>query len=170
MVAAKAAERNLLQKSLPISFDRHFGHVRRKPSGGDGIHLDVVNPPFAGQIFGEGDDATFAGVIADGLEFRRCTSHPGHRSDVDNLAPALRHHEFSNGLRKEKCPGQIRVHDFVPMLQLHFLDRSAPGGARVVVENVDSTELRSRLLRNVTNLVGVLDIAGQCQRFDTKLF
>src|SRR5215469_10970923 len=112
VIAAKAAEWNLLQEGVPISFDHYLRHARGKPARGDGVDLDVVNPPFAGQIFGKGDDAAFAGVIPNGLKFWRRTSHARYRSDVNDLPAALRHHQFSDGLRKEECAGQIRLDDF----------------------------------------------------------
>src|SRR5215472_5344579 len=98
MIAAEAAKRNLPQKGFPVSFNCRFGHVRREPARSNSIDLDVVNAPLAGQILGEGYDATLAGVIPDGLKFRRGTPHSRHGSDVNDFPPPLRHHEFSSGL------------------------------------------------------------------------
>src|SRR5215469_5797805 len=106
VIATKAAERNLLQEGVPISFDHDLRHTRGKPARGDGVNLDVVLPPLAGQVFGKGDDAAFAGVIPNGLKLWRRTSQARYGSDVNNLPAALRHHEFSDGLRKEECAGQ----------------------------------------------------------------
>src|SRR6516164_1589923 len=90
VLVAEAAERNLLQKGLPVSIDRDFRHVRGKPSRSNGVHLDIVNAPFASQIPGEGDHASLASMIADGLKLRRRASHASHRGDVDNFPPTLR--------------------------------------------------------------------------------
>src|SRR5215472_12031198 len=86
VIVSEAAEGNLLKKGFPVSFDHHLGHVDREPSGSNGIYVDIVNPPLARQIFGEGDDAALAGVIPNGLELRRRTANAGYRGNVDNLA------------------------------------------------------------------------------------
>src|SRR5262249_20978494 len=140
MIAAEATKGNLVQECFAISFDRHLGHVRREPSGSNGIDLDVVNSPFTCQVLSESDNPAFAGMIPDGLEFRWCASQPSHRSDVNNLSSALRHHPFPDGLREKECAGQIRLDHLVPVLQLHILDGRAPGCTSVVDNDVDPAE------------------------------
>src|SRR5215472_8874913 len=169
MIAAEAAKRDLLQKGFPVLFNRHFGHVRREPARSNGIDLDVVNAPLAGQILGESDDATLAGVIADGLKLRRGASHSRHRGDVNDFPPPLRKHEFSSGLREKECAGEVRLDHLVPMLQFHLLDGSAPGRTRIVDENVDAAEFRDCFLNNIANVLWILDVARKSQSLDAKL-
>src|SRR5580692_1104284 len=63
---AKAAQGYSGQKRFLVSFDYLFGHVSREPAGCDRVHLNIVHAPFAGEIFGENDDAAFTGAVADG--------------------------------------------------------------------------------------------------------
>src|SRR5216684_9247447 len=138
VLVAEALQRNLAQERLFVSLDHHLRHVRREPARRDGVHLNIMHAPFARQVLGENDYAAFAGVIPDGLKFRRRAAEPRNGSDVDNFSAPLRDHGFANGLRKQKCPGQIRLNDSVPVLQLHFFHRRTPRNAGVVNQDVDA--------------------------------
>src|SRR4029077_1601125 len=98
VLTAETSQGNLVQESVLVLFDDHPRHARGEPSRRNSINLDVVNPPLASQVLGEGNDAAFAGVIPDGLEFRRRPANARHRGDVNNLSAALRDHELSDGL------------------------------------------------------------------------
>ncbi len=119
-----------------------------------------MNSPLARKIVCEGDDTTFAGMIADGLKFWRRTTEPSNGSDVDNFSAALRNHDFTNCLRKEECAGQIRLNHFVPVFKLHLFDGSAPGCAGVVDQDVNFVELRNCRLHNRAHVVRVFDVAA----------
>src|SRR6266851_4377019 len=168
LLVAEALQRNLAQERVFVSLDHHLRHVRRKPARRDGVHLNIMLAPFARQVFGENDYAAFAGVIPDGLKFRRRAAEPRNGSDVDNFSAPLRDHGFANGLRKQKCPGQIRLNDSVPVLQLHFFHRRTPRNAGVVNQDVDAPKRRERGIHHCMNVRGILDVASQRQRFHAQ--
>src|SRR5580704_14076952 len=97
-VIAESPQRDLLQELFFISFYHDLRHVCGKPARSDGVYLNVVDTPFAGQVPGEGNYAAFAGMVADGLKFRRSTAQARDRGDIDDLSAALGDHEFSSGL------------------------------------------------------------------------
>src|SRR5713101_735219 len=76
VLVAEALQRNLAQERLFVSLDHHLRHVRRKPARRDGVHLNIMHAPFARQVLGENDYAALAGVIPDGLKFRRRAAEP----------------------------------------------------------------------------------------------
>ena len=132
-------------------FDDPFGHMGWKPSRGDGVDLDIVRRPLAGEIFSEGDDATFAGVIADGLEFGGGSSQTRDGRDVDDLAGALRDHGFACRLTEEEGAGQVGRENSVPLVEGHVFDGSSPGDARVVDEDVEAAELGESFIDHELN-------------------
>src|SRR5713226_8574045 len=168
VLVAEALQRNLAQERLFVSLDHHLRHVRREPARRDGVHLNIMHAPFARQVLGENDDAAFAGVISDSLKLRRRAAEPGHGSDVDNFSAPLRNHRFAHGLRKQKCPGQIRLNDSVPVLQLHFFHRRTPRNAGVVNQDVDAPKRRERGIHHCMNVRGILDVASQRQCFHAQ--
>ena len=100
MIAAKTVKGNLGQEGLLVMLKNPTGHVRGKPAGSDGIDLDIVRRPFARQIFGEGNDPAFAGVLANGFEIRRSSAQARYRGHVDDLAVSLPDHGFAHRLRE----------------------------------------------------------------------
>src|ERR1700728_5157744 len=107
MVATKTVKRNLGQEGLGVVLKNPTGHVRGKPARRDGVDLDIVWRPFARQIFGEGDDPTFTGVVADGLELRGSSAQARHRGHVNDLALALPDHGFAYGLREQESSREV---------------------------------------------------------------
>src|SRR3989442_13030236 len=97
--ASETAQWHSLQEGLPVSLDDNFRHICREPSGSNGIHLDIVNAPFARQVFRETDDATLAAVIADSLQFGRRSTKAGDGRNIDDLAAFLRNQDLAHGLR-----------------------------------------------------------------------
>src|SRR5712692_9868136 len=168
LLVAEALQRNLAQERLFVSLDHHLRHVRREPARRDGVHLNIMLAPFARQVLGENDYAALAGMISDSLKLRRRASETCNRSDVDNFSAPLRNHRFAHGLRKQKCPGQIRLNDSVPVLQLHFFHRRTPRNAGVVNQDVDAPKRRERGIHHGMNVRGILDVASERQRFHTQ--
>src|SRR6266849_1459513 len=99
---AETPEGNFAQECIFIPLDDRLRHVCRKPSGSDGVHLDVVDSPLASEVFRKRDHPAFARVVANRLKFRRRAAKASDRSDVDDLAAALGNHALSNRLGKEK--------------------------------------------------------------------
>ena len=126
VISSEAARRNFRQQGIFAVLEDPLRHVGGEPSGSDRVHLDVMRRPLAGQIFGECDDATFARVLADRLHFGRCSTQTRHRGDMNGLSGSLGGHLLAHRLTKQEGAGQIRVENFVPLLERHFLDRSAP--------------------------------------------
>src|SRR5215469_11033737 len=166
--AAESSQGNSLEERFFVFFNDHRGHVRREPARCDGIDLNIVGAPLAGQVPGESDYASFTRVVTDGLKLRRRAAKAGHRGDIDDLAAALPHHEPSGSLRKQKGGGQIRFDHLVPMLELHLLNGSAPGRSRVVNEDVDFLKPGKRFLHNGTDLVRVSDVTSKRQRLNSE--
>src|SRR5208283_1371135 len=117
VIAAKAAQRDLRQQGIFTVLDDPARHMRRKPSRGDGIHLDVVRRPLARQIPGERNHSALARVVADCLQFRRRSAQTRHRCHVDDLARPLRGHSLAHRLTKQERAGQVGGKNFVPLLQ-----------------------------------------------------
>src|SRR5579864_5886193 len=150
MFIAKAPQRNVGEEQILMMLQDPIRHVCRKPAGSNCIHLNVVSRPFAGQVFGKADDSTLAGVIANGWKFRRSSTQPGHRLNINDLSRAmvrravlslaLADHDFADRLGTQKSSGQVRLNDLVPILEPHLLDGSAPGYPGVVDEYIDSAE------------------------------
>src|SRR5262245_26227112 len=93
VIAAKAAQWDVLQQIVSFVLNHPSRHVRGKPAGGYGVHLNVVTRPLASQILSEGDDAALAGMVSAGLHcLRRRTAKAGNGCDVDDLSPALPDH------------------------------------------------------------------------------
>src|SRR5215469_796965 len=98
--AAESSQGNSLEERFFVFFNDHSGHVRREPARCDGVDLNIVGAPLAGQVPGESDYASLTRVVTDGLKLRRRAAKAGHRGDIDDLAAALPHHEPSGSLRK----------------------------------------------------------------------
>src|SRR5580700_831522 len=111
--------------------------MRGKPTRCNGVDLDVVHTPFAGQVFGEGNDPTFTRVIPNGLKLRGSASQSGYRSNVDDFSAALGRHTISDSLREEEGARQICLDNLVPVLKPHFFDGGAPGCSGVIDQNID---------------------------------
>jgi hypothetical protein len=126
VMTAEAASRNFRQQRIFVVLEDPLRHVGGEPSGSDRVHLDVMRRPLAGQIFGECDDATFARVLADRLHFGRCSTQTRHRGDIDDLSGSLGSHLLARRLTKEEGASQISVENFVPLLERHIFDGSAP--------------------------------------------
>src|SRR5580704_9376590 len=104
MFIAKTPQWNVGEKKLLMMLQDAVRHVCGKPARSNGIYLDVVTRPFAGQVFGKADDSTLAGVISNGWKFRRSTAQSSDRRNVYYLscavfsrailAPALADHDF----------------------------------------------------------------------------
>src|SRR5713101_5898675 len=104
---SQAAQRNPFQKSFAVALDHNFRHVGGEPPGSDGIHLDIMDGPLAGQVFREGDYPSLAGVIRNGLKFRRSSVQAGYGCNVNNFSATLSNHDLANSLGKQKSPGQV---------------------------------------------------------------
>src|SRR5271167_2390915 len=98
MLIAESPHRDFLQELFLVSFYYDLGHVCRKPAWSNRVYLNVVDAPFAGQVFGEGNDAAFAGVVADGLKFRRSSMDARNRGNIDDFPAALGGHNLSGSL------------------------------------------------------------------------
>src|SRR5580658_4587924 len=149
------------QERFFVAFDDFFGHVRGEPAGRDGIDLDIVHAPFAGEIFGEDDHATFAGAVTDGRKLRRRATQSRYGGDVNNFSAALRDHGAAYRLRKQERSGEIGFDDFVPLLERHGFDGRAPGSAGVVDEDVYATEFFERGIGDLLNAGWIFDITGE---------
>src|SRR5580692_4596034 len=163
VVIAESPQRDFLQEIFLVSFYHDLGHVRGKPARSNRVYLNIMDAPFAGQVFGESNHAAFAGVVADSLKFGRSSMDAGDRGNIDDFSAALGSHELSGGLRKKKSAGQICLDHFVPMFKAHLFDGCAPRSASVVDENIDPSELRHRRVDNRLNVGGIFDVATQCQ-------
>ena len=161
VVAAEAVQGNSAEEGVLVSLDEDLRHVGWEPAWSDGVHLDIVHAPFAGEILGENDDAAFAGVIADGLKFGRSAAKSGDARNVNNFSAALGDHGFADGLGKKKCAGEVGLDDFVPVLQAHFFDGRAPGGSGIVDEDVDAAEGGEGGVDDGVNVGGIFHVAGQ---------
>src|SRR5260370_36953848 len=95
MFIAKTAQRNLGKEKFPVVLQHAAGHVRRKPAGSDGVDVDIVHRPFAGQVFGEADHSALAGVISNGWKCGRGATQSSHRCNIDDLSATLLDHDFS---------------------------------------------------------------------------
>src|SRR5579864_4229985 len=114
MFIAKTPQRNMGEEQILMMLQDPIRHVCRKPAGSNCIDLNVVSRPFAGQVFGKADDATLAGVIANGWKFRRSAAQPSHRRNINDfsravlaravLTPALANHDFADRLAHRKVP------------------------------------------------------------------
>src|SRR5580704_10517415 len=102
IVAAETVKRNLFQQGLLTVLENPVRHVRGKPARSDGVDLNIVLRPFARQIFGEGDDPAFTGVVADRLYIRGSPTQARDRGHVDDLAVSLPDHGFARGLREQE--------------------------------------------------------------------
>src|SRR5262252_3664762 len=129
MFVAKTPRRNMREKQFLVTLDYTIGHVRGKPARRDGVDLNVVQRPLAGQIFGEADDSTFAGVIANRGELGRSAPQPGNGGNVDDFSSTLANHDSPDGLCAEKAARQVRLDDLVPIIKPHLFHASTPGNA-----------------------------------------
>src|SRR5580693_8202935 len=163
VVIAESPQWDFLQEIFLVSFYHDLRHVRGKPARSNRVYLNVVNAPLAGQIFGKSYHATLAGVIADSLKFRGSAVNARDGGYVDDFPAALRGHEFSGSLRKQKSARQVRLDHFVPMFETHFFDRRAPGCACIVDENIDAAELRHGRIDNSLNLGRIFHVATEGQ-------
>src|ERR1700730_15888800 len=116
--------------------------MRGEPSGGDGIHMNVVAGPLSRQIARKCDNPTLAGSVSDRLKLRRRPSPSRNRGNIDNFSVPLPDHDFTHGLRTQERPGQVRFEYLVPVFQAHFFGGSAAGSAGVVNQDIDSAELK----------------------------
>ena len=126
--------------------------------------------PLAGEVLGEGYYATFAGVIPDRLHgFRRSAAQARDRGDVDDLASSsLRDHHFARRLGAQERSRKVGFEYFVPVLDRHLLDGSAPGNAGVVDENIDSAQLSDGCVHGLQHARSLFYIATERDRADAK--
>jgi hypothetical protein len=69
-----------------------------------------------------------------------------------------------------KCAAEIGFDDLDPVLQPHLFDGSAPGGARIVDEDVDAADHREGSVDDGMDVGGILYIAADRESLHTKLF
>src|SRR5215472_416556 len=164
VIRAKTARRNVAEQVIPLMFDDPVRHVGGKPSGSNRIHLDIMPRPFDREIMREGNHATLAGMITNGLHgLRRSPANAGHRSHIDDLTALLLEHDFPGGLRTEKSSGQVGFNDLIPIGHGHLFRGRAPGDAGIVDKNVDAAELRHGGIDQVLHAGLVLHIAAEGQ-------
>src|SRR3984893_13309629 len=99
VVIAETTKRDLFQELFLVPLNHNLRHVSRKPARSDRVYLNIVDAPFARQVFRKGNDAAFAGVVTDRLKFRRRAANARDGGDVNNFTVALSDHEFAGGLR-----------------------------------------------------------------------
>src|SRR5262249_18155801 len=125
--------------------------------------------PLAREVPGETDHAALAGVVTDSLKLRRCSVESGDGSNVDDLASLLMDHHLAHRLGAQERAGQVRLDNFAPVFQLHGLDRSAPGGAGVIDQDVDAPEAINRRAYHLLNVALFPDVTPEPDRLDTPL-
>src|SRR5579871_4272486 len=157
---AESTHGNVREEEIFVKFDRAARHMRRKPARSDRVHLNVVHCPFTSQIPCEADYTAFAGVISDRGKFRRSSTQSGYGGNIDDLAAPLLDHDLADCLGTKKGSSQVRLDDFVPILQPHVLDSSAPGDSGIVDEDIDFSELCERRIQDFFNARLAFDITG----------
>ncbi len=87
----------------------------------------------------------------------------GHGGHVDDLAGALPDHHATDGLRKEKDSGEVRLHHRVPFASGEVYERRADAVAGVVDQEVDATEGVERPGDDAVNVPRVGHVAREGQ-------
>src|SRR5690606_30603671 len=67
-------------------------------------------------------------------------------------------HVFGGCLANEKVPGEVRADDPVPLLAIELKERGFRHNASVVHEDVQSPEIRDRLLHHERRFIGITDV------------
>ena len=60
--------------------------------------------------------------------------------------------------------------DLLPIFEPHRFRRGAPGNACVINENINGSELPNRRFNQVSDVVGLRDVAAKGKGFDTQFF
>ena len=169
--ATKAFQRDALKHFVALCIQQALRHLRRKEARAERIHVDVVVAPFGRQRAGEVDHGPFAGVVGDGLHAFRVAGQPGDGGNVDYLAGLARDHTaLAHSLGQEEAGVDVQVHHFHPAFRRIVFRRGAPGGAGVVHQNVDVTELLHHLIDHLRNTFKVAQIGGDSDDFHTLTF
>ena len=125
----------------------HAVHLAGKRAGRDRGHIDgIVHKPRR-HAPGQVDERRFRGVVTVG--FLRIQPDAIDRRDVDDLGrlftAAGRLQQVMQGLGQEERRFDVEVHHLVPATFRKRLERRAPGGARVVDENIEPGFERGKL-------------------------
>src|SRR2546422_822360 len=147
---------------------RSPAHLRGEKSRRDGVHRDAVLAPFRGKRARKIDNAPFGRVVAERLQHAYgVAAQPRDRRDVDDSAIAVRDHRaLSRRLGHEEGAGQVQVHELLPRLQGVILGRRAPGGARVVDEDIQPPVALEESRHHRLDRFGLRQIADERQRLD----
>src|SRR5690606_4082500 len=108
--------------------------VSGESAGGDAVDLDVVAGPLGSQGFGEPRYGALGGGVADQSGLAADT---GGRSDVDDLAAALRDEVAAGGLGQGHRGDDVHLEGGAPLLEGHGGGVGCRGHAGVVDEDVD---------------------------------
>ena len=117
---------------------RSAREVSIDPAGQDGINLNVVRRPRAGERSRELYQTTLArGISGD----TRRAEQLIHRADIEDLAAAGRFHMRIGGLRAKEGGAEINVQNLVPLLFGDLFRGLSSVHSGVVDENVAAAEI-----------------------------
>ena len=135
---AQTACRDFLNEADKFLVVQEVIHLRINSAAGNGVDLDMAGGQLLGQSFGEGVDAALgsgvcylAGSAADSPD----------RGNVYDLSLLLFHHHGHGQPAAVEYRGEIGVHNQVPVLWLHILEKSDVGDSRIVDKHVQPAEL-----------------------------
>src|ERR1700723_76299 len=121
------------------------GEIRIQPSRQDGVDLNVVGQPRAGERTSQLHDPTLArGISRDD----RCAEYRIHRSDIDDLATSGRFHMRIDGLRAKQRAAKIDVQNLAPVRLGKQFGTLPYRVAGVVDENVAGAKVRNDALHH----------------------
>src|SRR5262249_14974483 len=81
-----------------------------------------------------------------------------------DLPGLLLDHHAARRLSEQEDAGQVDVDHLLPAFERVILSRRAPGGARVVDEDVDAAELFARAANDLLDVLGLANVAGHGER------
>ena len=154
-IGSDSAQRNGLREGSFLVLGQDGGHRRLDVSGSDGVHGDRPAGQLAGKRFRQADQPGFRGGVVRLSGLPRLADD---RCDVDDPSPSALHHLRHHGLRHQKCAGQVRREDVVPILALHPQGQDVPRDSGVVDEDVDRAEVCDHRLGALFDRVFTRDV------------
>ncbi len=148
-----------------------LGQPRLDQAKGDTVHIDAVRAPFFGEGARHADESRLGRRVSD---LGRAAVEPRDRRDVDYLAvngfprfgvPVARIAEKTRrGAEDPKRRNGVDIEHRLELLVAGLVDAAVPHIARVVDQNVDTTESIEHVGDDAIAVVRLADVAGEDRR------
>ena len=157
---AKGAERDFCEDRFLDGVGEFIGHVGGDESRSDRVAGDRASGEFAGDSFGETDEAGLAGRV---VGLAGVADEADDRGDVDDARVFGLHESAHETFDCVECAFEVGVDDRVPIFFLHAHEERVAGDAGVVDEDVGCADFVGDAGGEILHglVVGHIDIVGR---------